>query len=187
MNPENIPFNTLIVGLTNPGKTRYLVNLLSNEFRFKFDYIILLCPTYIYNETYRGFATKDGGFLDLSPPQDQINDYLKLVTYVFEEANSLVILDDCAALRDVKQRSNELVNLAFSARHKGISVWVLTQQMTSIAKPFRENIAALVLFYTQSRKDMKLIFDDYGGGLTDEDKNELTGELKKVKYSHLVF
>ena len=37
------PFNALIVGPKNSGKTRYLVNLLSNEFRFKFDYIILLC------------------------------------------------------------------------------------------------------------------------------------------------
>ncbi|PFX32581.1 hypothetical protein AWC38_SpisGene2590 [Stylophora pistillata] len=63
--------------------------------------------------------------------------------------------------KDVKQRTNELVNLAFSARHKGISIWVLTQQMTSIAKPFRENIAALVLFYTHSAKDMKATFDDY--------------------------
>lgn len=34
---------------------------------------------------------------------------------------------------------------------------------------------------------MKLIFDDYGGGLSDEEKNELIGELKKAKYSHLVF
>ena len=38
------------------------------------------------------------------------------------------------------------MNSAFSARHKGICIWVLTQQITSIAKPFRENTAALVLF-----------------------------------------
>ena len=29
----------------------------------------------------------------------------------------------------------QLVNLGFSARHDGISVWVLTQQITSISKP----------------------------------------------------
>ena len=65
---------------------------------------------------------------------------------MYEGTNTLIILDDCAASRDVKQRTNELVDLAFSARHKGISVWVFTQQITSIAKAFRENIAALVLF-----------------------------------------
>lgn len=90
-------------------------------------------------------------------------------------------------LRDVKQERNELVNLAFSDGHKGISVWILTQQMTSISKPFRKDITSLVLFFTPSKKDMKMIFDDYGGGLSDENKNELINELKKVKYSHLVF
>lgn len=80
MNPENIPFNALIVGPTTPGKTRYLVNLLRNKFRFKLDCIILLCPTYIHNDTYRAFATKDGGFPVLSPAQDRIDDYLKLVS-----------------------------------------------------------------------------------------------------------
>lgn len=35
----------------------------------------------------------------------------------------MIILNDCTALRDVKQRTNELVNLAFSTSHMGISVW----------------------------------------------------------------
>ena len=83
----------------------------------------------------------------------------------------MIILDDCAASKDVKKKTNELVNLAFSARHRGISVWVLTQQMTSIAKAFRENIACLVLFYSPSARDMKIIFENYAGDLTNEEKN----------------
>ena len=78
--------------------------------------------------------------------QNQIDDWLKIISNVYEGTNKLIILDDCAASRDVKQRTNELVELAFRARHKGISVWVSTQQITSIAKAFRENIAASVLF-----------------------------------------
>ncbi|KAL9953142.1 hypothetical protein ACROYT_G040507 [Oculina patagonica] len=46
-------------------------------------------------------------------------------------ANTLIILDDCAASKDVKERTGELVNLAFSARHAGLSVWVLPQKMTA--------------------------------------------------------
>ena len=84
----------------------------------------------------------------------------------------MIILDDWAASKDVKIKTNELVNLAFSARHKGISVWVVTQQMTSIAKAFRENIACLVLFYTPSAKDMKVIFENDAGDLTNEEKKD---------------
>ena len=87
----------------------------------------------------------------------------------------------------MKKKTNELVNLAFSARHRGISVWVLTQQMTSIAKAFRENIACLVLFYSPSGRDMKIIFEDYAGDLTKEEKKRFLRELKEVKYSHLDF
>ena len=157
MNPDNIPFNALIVGATNCGKTSFLVKILTHEFLEAFDYIFLVCPTYIHNKTYDGFAENDGGFFVIIPEQDQINDFLKLISFAFEGTNTLIILDDCAASKDVKKKTNELVNLAFSARHKGISVWVLTQQLTSIAKAFRENIACLVLFYSPSARDMKII------------------------------
>ena len=173
MNPDNIPFNALIVGATNCGKTSYLVKLLRHEFMQKFDYIFLVCPTYIHNKTYDGFAENDRDFFVIIPEQDKINDFLKIISYAFDGTNALIILDDCASSKDVKQRTNELVNLAFSARHKGISVWVLTQQMTSIAKPFRENIACLVLFYTPSAKDMKVIFENYVGDLSNEEKKKI--------------
>lgn len=186
MNPQNIPFNALIVGPTNSGKTKYVVNLLSNKFNQKFDYIFLIYPTFIHNKTYDKFGDLDKDLFILTPLQNQIDFCLKLISFVYEGTNTLIILDDCAASKDVKQRTNELVNLAFSARHKGISVWVLTQQMTSIAKPFRENIAALVLFYTPSAKDMKATFDDYAGDLTKEEQIELIAKLKNEKYSHLI-
>lgn len=38
----------------------------------------------------------------------------------------------------------------------GLSVVVLSQQLTSIAKPFRENIQKLVTFYNPSKNDMEL-------------------------------
>ena len=60
MDPNNIPFNTLIVGPTNPGKTKYVVDELRGPLRGKFDYIVLICPTFVYNKTY-------GGFVDEAP------------------------------------------------------------------------------------------------------------------------
>ena len=42
--------------------------------------------------------------------------------------------------------------------------------MTSIAKPFRENPVALVIFYTPSAKDTTIIFEDYAGELIKEEQ-----------------
>ncbi|MCV6612155.1 MAG: hypothetical protein OIF55_15380, partial [Amphritea sp.] len=99
---------------------------------------------------------------------------------------TLIILDDCAASKDVKGRTGELVNLCFSARHIGISVWVLTQKITSITAFFRENVAAIVLFYTPSAKTTKAILDDYAGELSQDEYKGLISKLKERKFAHLV-
>jgi len=84
----------------------------------------------------------------------------------FQGTNTLIFLDDCAASKDAKERTGELVNLGSSARHAGLSWWVLTQQLSSIAKPFCDNVAALVLLYTPSAKITKTIFEEYAAELS---------------------
>ena len=119
--------------------------------------------------------------------QHEIESWLKLASYFFEKTNTLFVLNDCAASKDVKNRTCQLVNLGFSARHDGISVWVLAQQITSIAKPFSENVAAIALFYTPSGKTTKAVFEDYAGEIMIDKYKELIAWLKKNKFSHLVF
>ena len=74
--------------------------------------------------TYRNFAKGDKRFIVLSPSASNS-----------EEIDSLL---------------QDLIDLAFSGRHKGISVWVLTQKLTSIAKPFGDNVALVVAFHSPS-------------------------------------
>ena len=46
------PFNMLISGITNCGKTHYIFDILENHYINKFDYIIIYCPTFLINKTY---------------------------------------------------------------------------------------------------------------------------------------
>ena len=119
--------------------------------------------------------------------QHEIEGWLKLASYFFEKTNTLFVLDDWAASKDVKGRTSQLVNLGFSARHDGISVRVLTQQITSVAKPFRENVAVIELFYTPSGKTTKAIFEYYASEITHGEYKELIAWLKERKFFHLVF
>ena len=185
---DKIPFNMIITGPTNCGKTEYLIEQLRGPFRKVFEYIVLICPTYAKNRTYRGFAQGDKRFLILSPDatdSDEIDSLLTDVSELFSGTNTLLILDDCAVSKDLKQRSNKFIDLAFSGRHDGLSVWVLTQQLTSIAKPFRENVSCVVTFYNPSQVGMKTLFDDYGGELDIETRKKLMKLLKTERYSRL--
>ena len=159
------PFNMMIVGMTGCGKTYYLLNLLEKEYFGHFEYIFLICPTYNWNKTYQEWAHKD-------------------CEHFYPKTNSLIILDDCACTQAVKNRVSELVNLAFSARHYGFSTIVITQQLTSIAKPYRENIAKLVTFYNPSKKDMQTITDDFLN-VDKEEIKDIIQKLKNNKYSRL--
>jgi len=187
MDPHNIPFNALIVGPTNSGKTRFLVNQLCGTFRGKFDYVVLICPTFLHNKTLYRFAERDPRLYVIICEQHQVELFLKLASFSFEGTNTLIVLDDCAASKDVKGRTGELVKLGFSARHSGISVWVLTQQLSNIAKPFRENVAAIVLFCTPSAKTTKAIFEEYAGELSHDELRQMIARLKEHKFAHLIF
>ena len=187
MDPSKIPFNALIVGPTNSGKSRFMVYQIYGTFRFKFDYIVLICPTFAHNKIYHRIGENDPRMGVIMCEQHDVEKWLKLVRSLFEGSNTLIILDDCAASKGVKGRTGELVNLAFSARHMGISVWVLTQKMTSITASFQENVAAIVLFYTPSAKTTKSIFDDSVGELSRDDYKGLISKLKERKFSYLVF
>ena len=151
---EKVPFHCIITGPTNCGKTKYLTEQLREPFRNVFEYIVLICPTYAKNKTYHRFAHGDKRFFVLSPDasnSDMINELLTDCVVLFSGTNTLIILDDCAVSKYLKQRSNKFIDLAFSGRHDGLSVWVLTQQLTSIAKRFRENVACVVTFHNPEK------------------------------------
>ena len=87
--------------------------------------------------------------------------------------------------KELKKRSNEFIKLAFSGRHEGLSVWVVTQQLTSISKPFRDNIACIIAFHNPSQVGTKTMFEDHCNGIPPEDRSKITNELKTNEYSRL--
>lgn len=184
---DEVPFHCIITGPTNCGKTEYLLSQLRGAYRKVFEYIVLICPTYEKNKTYKGFAGGDSGFIVIIPDNnpDEINDILEDVEEVFAGRKTLVVLDDCAFTKDLKHRSNKFISLAFSRRHQNISLWVLTQQLTAIAKPFRENVACIISFFTPNKVANQTLFDEYGGDLSPESKKEFQRILKSEKYSRI--
>ena len=95
----------LIVGPTNSGKTQFLVNQLCGLFNGKFDFIVLICPTFAHNRTLDGFGERDPRLYIVIREHHAVEKWLKIVSFAFEGTNTLIVLDDCAASKDVKRRT----------------------------------------------------------------------------------
>ena len=59
----------LFVAPTGVGKTHLALNLLENEYRNHFDFIIIICPTLAHNSTYksRGWVWNDPEVIPIQP------------------------------------------------------------------------------------------------------------------------
>ena len=109
------PFNMIITGPTNCGKTEYLMSLLTGPYYQKFEYVIFICPTFLNNKAYdKEFIYKDCDVITFDPDIDQIDRTLQLVCMEFKDTKTLLVLDDCASSHNMKKRTDELVRLGFS-------------------------------------------------------------------------
>ena len=91
--------NALIVGPTNSGKSRFVVDQIYGPFPCKFDYIVLICPTFAHNKTYHRIGENDPRMFVIICMQHEVENWLNLVSWLFEGTNTLIILDDCASLQ----------------------------------------------------------------------------------------
>ena len=166
--------NMIICGMTNSGKTYHLTKMLEKYFMNHFDFIVLICPTFSSNKTYQQWKyIKDPDLVTIEYDQDKVDRILHFVQEIYKDTNSLIILDDCASSQDVKNRTSELVKLAFSARHFGLSTIVITQQLNSISKPYGDNVAKVISFYNPDEDDMNVIFRRYLGQFQQKKGQEL--------------
>jgi len=178
----------LISGITGCGETHFVLDLIQHKYRNKFDYIVILCPTFIYNKTYnRPFIYKDCSIIPM-PINDKLNSVLQEISNKFSDPkeHTLILLDDCANLHDAKMKSTALTKLAFHGRHSNISCWVITQKYNAIVKDFRQNIQVLVFFYDKDKKSRDAAIEKNDIGITPAEKNDIVRHLKTVKNSKLI-
>ena len=178
----------LISGVTNCGKTHFVLDLLENEYKDYFDNIVLFCPTFNSNKTYKDRdCVKRQKFIVLTPDavKDNLDACVKIATETYKNSNTLFLIDDCANLHDMKKKQSELCFLAFSGRHLGITVWVINQKYNSIVKDFRENIRFLVLFYNKDEKAMKQALEE-NNIIPKEQRDDYITALKNNKGSKLL-
>ena len=163
-----------------------LLKMFENEYSKKFEYIVLLWSNLLLDKSYLKYYS-DSKFICLPISHDSVDKTLKYVVDRYKGKSTAIILDDCASSQDITNKTGEVTEPAMGGRHFNHILFILTQELTSIAKPVRENIGRLVVFYTPNRKDIKLICNKYLYGVDDDKEIErIIKHLRQNKYSHLV-
>jgi hypothetical protein len=178
----------LISGITNCGKTHYVLDLIEHEMlkHEAFDYIVIYCPTYLVNETYdRDFIYNNNRILIIDPT-DCLDEYLEMNMKFFSGAGqTLFLIDDCANLHDSKMKESAICKLAFHGRHHNISTWIITQKYNAIVKDFRDNIKMLILFFNKDRDSMESALKQ-NNIIPKEQVNDVINTLKNNRGSKLI-
>ena len=102
----NTPFHMIIVEMTACGKTHYLLEMLERDYKNHFDYIFIVCPTLEDNKSYQHWKfLNDSDIFELPCAHDDVERTIHEIVNFAKNTNSLIILDDCAASKDVKKQN----------------------------------------------------------------------------------
>ena len=180
------PHTALFIAPTGVGKMHVALNLLENEYKNHFDFIVIICPTLAHNETYksRGWVWNDP---DVIPIELDNNLYylIEKISNLLAGSETLFLIDDIIADEALDKCRQLLLGLAISGRHRGHSLWLLTQSYTAIPNNIRRQAKMLYVWYPKNRTDLNITHEENDVIETQEELARVKAQLKQGKHTCL--
>ena len=82
------------------------------------------------------------------------------ISNLLAEDKTLFLIDDIIANETLDKRHQPLLELAISGRHRGHSLWLLTQSYTAIPNNIRRQAKMLYVWYPKNRTDLNTIHEE---------------------------
>ena len=118
-------------------------------------------------------------------PDNHLYDWIEKISNLLAGSKTLFLINDIIADENLDKRRNSLLDLAISGRHKGHSLWLLTQSYTDIPKNIRRQAKLLYVWYPKNRTDLYLIHEENDVIETEELMN-VKKQLKRGKHTCLI-
>ena len=180
------PPAALFVAPTGVGKTHLALSLLENEYRNHFDFIVIICPTLRYNSTYksRGWVWNDPEVIPIEP-RNRLYYLIERISNLLAGSTNLFLIDDIIADETLDKCRQPLLAVAILGRHRGHSLWLLTESYTAVPDNIRKQAKMLYVWYPKNRTDLNTIHeeDDFIGL---EELARVKAELKWGKHTFLI-
>ena len=119
-------------------KTHLALSLLATEYRNHFDFIVIICPTLRYNSIYknRSWVWNDADVIPIEQ-SNQLYYLIEKISNLLAGDKTLSLIDDIIADETLDKRCQPLLELVILGRHRGHSLWRLTQSYTAIPNNIR--------------------------------------------------
>ena len=150
------------------------MSLIENEYRNHFNFIVIICPTLRYNFTCKsqGWVWNDLEVIIIEPG-NQLYYLIEKISKLLSGSKTLFLVDDIVVDEALDNRHQPLLELAILRRHRGHSLWLLTQSYTAVPNNIRRQAKMLYVWYPKNRTELNIIHKE-------NDVIE-TGELARVK------
>ena len=192
---DNKSFVMLVVGAKGSGKTSLMVSLITGQkkpfkaYRGVFDEVILNMP----KASRRSIS---GDPFKSLPEGSCYEDFdLHLLDEIYEKAEeraedeefTLAIIDDASSkLKTNKMMIDKLTLLVHRHRHLRLSLMILVQDLTSVPLGIRKNADSIVYFRPTNEKSNIIFREEFLGGFSKEEMNELMKFVFKKKGDFLL-
>ena len=145
----------LFIAPTGVGKTHLALSLLETEYRNHFDFIVIICPTVQYNSTYksRGWVWNDPDVIPIESG-NQLYYLIEKISNLLAGDKTLFLIDDIIADEALNKHCQPLLELVISGRHRGHSLWLLTQSYTAVPNNIRSQAKMFYVWYPKNRTDL---------------------------------
>ena len=98
---------------------------------------------------------------------------------------TLFLIDDIIANETLDKRRQPLLELAISGRHRGHSLWLLTQSYTAVPNNIRRQVKMLYVWYPKNRMDLNTIHEE-NDVIGLEELARVKAQLKRGKHTCLI-
>ena len=98
---------------------------------------------------------------------------------------TLLLINDIIANETLDKRRQPLLELAISGRHRGHSLWLLTQSYTAIPNNIRIQAKMLYVWYPKNRTDLNTIHEE-NDVIGLEELPRVKAQLKQGKHTCLI-
>ena len=98
---------------------------------------------------------------------------------------TLFLIDDIIADETLDKCHQPLLELAISWRHRGHSLWLLTQSYTAVPNNIRRQAKMLYVWYPKNRTDLNTIHEE-NDVIGPEELARVKAQLKQGKHTCLI-